>query len=137
MPSMIAGETGIQCLGIVTTKELPEFDYDVKRWCEARAKDNASRFQFKSLNAECRALLKHPDLLSLISDMLSKDAKKRPSAASALQRLGPEWSARLQDLKAGRVSRGVCGTCRQPVYADDPGRVRDAKGTYFHSQCSP
>ena len=75
MPSMIAGESGIQCLGVVTTKELPEFDYDLRRWCEARAADNASRFLFKPLNAECRGLLRHPDLLSLIADMLSKDPR--------------------------------------------------------------
>jgi hypothetical protein len=75
MPSMIAGESGIQCLGVVTTKELPDFDYDVRRWCEARAADNASRFQFKPLNAECRGLLRHPDLLALISDMLAKDPR--------------------------------------------------------------
>ena len=75
MPSMIAGESGIQCLGVVTTKELPDFDYDLRRWCEARAADNASRFQFKPLNAECRGLLRHPDLLSLIADMLSKDPR--------------------------------------------------------------
>ncbi len=80
MPSMIAGESGIQCLGVVTTKELPDFDYDLRRWCEARAADNASRFQFKPLNAECRGLLRHPDLLALIADMLSKDPRSAPRA---------------------------------------------------------
>ena len=56
---------------------------------------------------------------------------------TALQRLGPEWAARLNDLKAGRVARGKCGSCGQAVYGDDPGRVRDARGVYYHSQCAP
>jgi hypothetical protein len=85
MPSMIAGESGIQCLGVVTTKELPDFDYDLRRWCEARAADNASRFQFKPLNAECRGLLRHPDLLSLIADMLSKDPRYAPPLSIVLR----------------------------------------------------
>ena len=151
MPSMIAGESGIQCLGVVTTKELPEFDYDLRRWCEARAADNASRFLFKPLNAfaSSRSLVPHcrhafqGSKVGFFCDQhalffhVQVPCRKRPSAAAALQRLGPEWAARLNDLKAGRVARGKCGSCGQAVYGDDPGRVRDARGVYYHSQCAP
>lgn len=75
-------------------------------------------------------------LADLLSKMLSAEPKDRPSAEECLRMLGPEWERRLSDLRTGKTSRGKCGTCGEPVYSNDKGRFRDARGIYFHAACS-
>lgn len=136
MPSLVAGENGIQTLGMVTTAEIPSYNWDLAAWAEARATDISSKFPVKALNSECQALLNTPELLALLTRMLARDPRSRPSAEECLSMLGPEWTAKLANLRQGNQIRGNCGACGQAVYSSDKGRFRDARGTYFHAVCS-
>eukprot|EP00960_Hanusia_phi_P006795 194043-Hanusia_phi.AAC.2 len=125
MPSLVAGEKGIQTLGLVTTREIPSFNYDLRAWCEHRATTKTASFDQQGLNAECKALLDTPDLLSLLSDMLQANAKARPSARECLQRLGPEWEARMV---ASRYTVGE-NIPRQVEAEERAGRRSDVLGS--------
>jgi serine/threonine protein kinase len=136
MPSMTAGEAGVQQLGSVTVEELPAYGYDLTAWAQYRATNQFSTAAERPLNDECKGLLAETDLLDILSSMLQKLPKNRPSAEQVLARLGPEWQGRLAEQRAGIVSKGPCGKCGQPVYATDAGRTRNSRGVYFHAECS-
>mmetsp|Transcript_29265 Transcript_29265/g.72248 ORF Transcript_29265/g.72248 Transcript_29265/m.72248 type:complete len:556 (+) Transcript_29265:34-1701(+) len=136
MPSLVAGENGIATLGLVTTSEIPSYGYNLRQWAEARATDISSKFPVKALNKECEALLNSPEILAILERMLTENPTNRPSAEECLAMLGPEWTTKLQNLRSGKEVRGNCGSCGQPVFSSDKGRFRDARGVYYHSNCS-
>lgn len=137
LPSLVAGEAGIATLGNVCTIEIPKDDYDLTKWATGRATNKVWTTDQRPLNQECKALLANEDLLQLLTRMIAKNPAQRPSAEECLAMLGPEWTARLNQQKQGSQPRGTCGTCGEPVFDNDLGRVKDAAGTYYHGPCAP
>jgi len=94
MPSMVAGEAGVQTFGRVTCSEFPANQYDFRKWAVQRTTDMSATYADMGINDEVKGLMKIEPLYELLADMLDRDPSKRPTAKQCLERLGQEWVAR-------------------------------------------
>ena len=94
MPSLVAGEAGVQTFGRVTCSEFPANQYDFRKWATDRVNNMSPTYQDMGINDEVKGLMSIPPLYELLADMLDKDPTKRPTAKQCLERLGQEWVAR-------------------------------------------
>jgi serine/threonine protein kinase len=94
LPSLIAGEAGVQTFAKVTCEEFPANNYDFRAWASGRANDKSATSDQYTINAEVKALMTLGPFYELLADMLDRDPAKRPTAKECLERLGQEWVAR-------------------------------------------
>jgi serine/threonine protein kinase len=94
MPSLIAGEMGVQTFAKVTCEEFPANNYDFRAWASGRANDKSATNDQVTINSEIKALMTLEPFYNLLADMLDRDPSKRPTAKQCLERLGPEWVTR-------------------------------------------
>ena len=87
MPSLLAGELGVQTFGRVTCSEFPQANYDFRAWATGRAYDLSPTYADMAINSEVQGLINTPQLYELMADMLDRDPAKRPSARDCLARL--------------------------------------------------
>lgn len=94
MPSLVAGEGGVQTFGRVTCAEFPDNNYDFRAWAQGRINDKSAAYADQAINQELKGLTYNEPLYNLLADMLDRDPAKRPTAKQCLERLGEEWVAR-------------------------------------------
>ena len=94
MPSLVAGEAGVQTFGKVTCAEFPANNYDFRAWAQGRINNPSPTYNDIPIMAEVKGLTYNEPLYNLMADMLDRDPSKRPTAKQCLERLGEEWVAR-------------------------------------------
>lgn len=80
MPSLVAGEGGVQTFGKVTCSEFPAANYDFRAWAQGRINDKSATYADQGINQELKGLSYNEPLYNLLADMLDRDPAKRPSA---------------------------------------------------------
>jgi len=101
MPSLVAGEMGLQTFAKVTCEEFPDKNYDFRAWAEGRTTDPSPTYADMTINAEIKGLMYNDPLYSLLADMLDRNPANRPTAKECLERLGEEWVARDVAMQFG------------------------------------